>query len=174
MRGGFLSAAVFQTDAIFPWTLAKQLLVFDLAEVIIISCYPVICWKLRSRFRSRVIPADGSLPAAVATVAKWSRRDEDQKTGQVAAAPTNSRKPSTGFRVLTLMTMSIVVCFIPISILYNVDTFVKVRTVLAYEVTYFIFVMEAVLDPLWFVLTIKDLRNALGWIRCGRAAPTAS
>ena len=66
---------------------------------------------------------------------------------------------SHGFLVLTLLTLSIAICYVPIQAVFSVVLFMPVDlTGTLYRVVTICFYMESLLDPVYFVVAIGDLR----------------
>ena len=64
------------------------------------------------------------------------------------------------------MTISFLIFTAPVAVLYNVTVFMNVNYFL-FQVAYFLYATEAVLDPIWFILTLRDLRASVAsLVRC--------
>ncbi|GAU97029.1 hypothetical protein RvY_08392 [Ramazzottius varieornatus] len=142
------------TDAPFEWQAAIQLLIFDFPLVIIVGVLPVVYYKASRRRKPLVTPSTGILPTGLSG---------GPAAGSVSAAnPVNAptRIKSSGILAMTLMTATVLVCYVPDNLyntlwVFNLDLgsqFYQIVTVL-YELT-------PVFDPIWFILTLPRLRHA--------------
>ena len=153
----------------------RSFLVYDLAVLIVILAYPFIFWKVRSRRRvkantSAVKHADQSTSSRGVPSGTRTGDTESHSIIDVAAgAPEKARGRTLRFRVLTVMTISVAVCYTPASGYYTTLAYVA-PDMFWVNLCYFIFALEAVFDPLWFILTLKDLRRCFLNLIRNRAA----
>ncbi|GAV06057.1 hypothetical protein RvY_16096 [Ramazzottius varieornatus] len=102
---------------VFAWT--TQILMYDLPEVVVISVYPVICYKTWKRRRAHNVRPSasghtGHGPSGTAVVTSHG-----VTSGTGPGARLESRQVNYGFLSLTLMTMAVFICYTPAQVYYE-------------------------------------------------------
>ena len=70
------------------------------------------------------------------------------------------RRSSHAFLVLTLLTISIAICYVPNQVVFTIVMFMPLDlTGVLYGAVTICYYMESVLDPLYFALAIDSLRT---------------
>lgn len=165
-----------------PWKSVTTLLVLDLPVVIILLAYPYIWWMRRRRNKihqnlltATNIPADNELSIWQTHEAEGGRKESFAVSGyrnrkskgllsNAEATVKSTLTKSRAFTVLTLMTLSIFCCWLPITIFGNILVFIDVSTVTVLAVVPYVSAIsnfQAVADPIFFVIVMDDLRVAV-------------
>ncbi|XP_055341967.1 5-hydroxytryptamine receptor 1B-like [Paramacrobiotus metropolitanus] len=139
------------------WSTFTTVVVFDIPKLFIPVCYPVLLWKTLQR---RKIGAtlrgqmnDRAPTAPSPSTASNARADNMVRRESAASRP---------FIVLTLFTVGIVVCWIPGLVLYLLVNFISRKDIsMFYTVSAILYSLQAILDPVFFCLSVKDLRSRL-------------
>ena len=69
------------------------------------------------------------------------------------------RSASHGFRVLTILTVSVGVCWLPNLVFFAWSLFEKLEIGLFFEASVALYYTQALLDPFYFVIALDDLRR---------------
>ncbi|XP_055355483.1 mu-type opioid receptor-like [Paramacrobiotus metropolitanus] len=144
-----------------------EVLVYVLPVIVIVVCYPFLCWK-RNKYRVR------QLQLAVNQVPMSDMKKvlentyNSMLTGNSLVAPCKAeRDHSYGFAVLTAMTVSIVVCWTPSKVYGMIQTFGHVELTGLSHVGDVLYALQAILDPLLFACSLRMLRRAaVDSLRC--------
>ena len=149
------------------------MVVYNLSLVIIVAAYPVTLFKNYKMVRpGRAIDASqrtaGTLPDTNPTNVVGPSTGSANHSRSIPALPANQlRVYSQGFKVLTMLTVSAVVCWTPISLYYSIGLFLPMNVPAAWQVFSFLFSLQSTLDPIWFAAGLADLRQAqLRMLKC--------
>ncbi|XP_055355783.1 rhodopsin-like [Paramacrobiotus metropolitanus] len=133
----------------FAWATFTSWWVFVAPKLFIPICYPFL-WRKEMQRRART--------AATQRFAEMTMAQTPCTSADVATAPLAQRGSSRGFIVLTLFTISIIVCWMP-SLLYfqllnfipmdRLQTFAKVAGVL--------YALQGLLDPVFVCLSLRKV-----------------
>ena len=141
---------------------AVQIFVFDSVLVVMLLSYPIIFNAHRKRMRQRQPNAPASQ--------KTEPQLQQQGQGRVAPEPNllgqlqnahNSRSPrngSHGFRLLTMLTVSVTICWTPMLCYYTTIPWITVKYPWWERIGFVLFAMEAIIDPVVFVAAQPELR----------------
>ncbi|OWA54311.1 hypothetical protein BV898_18719 [Hypsibius exemplaris] len=172
-----------------PLLTAHQIVVYDLPGALMIVAYPFICYKQWRRKRAvnpksrreavqivgQALNASQGQRRNPSTVAiKLTNRSTQMASHTVSQGQASSgtgsnsrqvpapriRRRSNGFLLLTLVTLSMIVVWLPTLVYYTVIMFVTINSwpTLEQGVLVMLF-LEAVVDPLLFTMAVTDLRN---------------
>lgn len=144
---------------------AVQLIFFNASIVYIVACYPFLWYKEASR--AKMVAAKHSTPTE--EILHYIR-NEPLHTADSSRPPikTPAHRQSSHFHaVLTSMTVSIAVCWTMSQVYDTVDCFLNIEESSANsslqivrDVGELIYGFQATLDPILFLLSLKDLRKA--------------
>ncbi|OWA50760.1 hypothetical protein BV898_15266 [Hypsibius exemplaris] len=146
------------------WSMAIQIVVFDIPMVIIILAYPIICYRtvgLQGAARGRVRKLrvanlstnSGTVSMAGAVVGlKMTLRQRLRRMRK-------GRGPA--FIVLTLMTLCALICYVPNQVYFTYVIFFGDDWPDLLRVGNILFALAGVADPLFLVLSLNDLRKKL-------------
>ena len=148
---------------------------FDLPQLIIILCYPLVLYKLYSRRRGRSLKKSRvgtslqlSVPAGPSNIQPSAPAPPGNEEADVP--PNENRRcctMSSSYRTLTALTVAVIVCWTPNNVYYllvysitgfwNAPYF-SVQNALAYSITW--------LNPILFYLSLKKLQLAVNHLFC--------
>nr|XP_055351840.1 muscarinic acetylcholine receptor M1-like [Paramacrobiotus metropolitanus] len=142
------------------WATFTTVVIFVLPKLLIPTCYPVLLWKTVQRRR-------------IAAVLRGRGNDSPPQS----STPSNARVEKEGnasrpFIVLTLFTIGVLVCWIPSLIFYILAYFIPPTEMPTFsEVVGVLYSLQAILDPIFFCLSVRDLWSGLClmWSRCIRS-----
>ncbi|XP_055329083.1 mu-type opioid receptor-like [Paramacrobiotus metropolitanus] len=132
------------------WNMAAQVIVYTLPIFVVILAYPLI-WYKRQRQR-RLRPTESIISQKEPTSLP---SDKDER-----------RQHSHSFKVLTLLTISVLVCWTPLTVYYDLLVFGEVDVGGLYEGGWVLWEIEPVFDPLLFAVALKTLREELKRLLC--------
>lgn len=165
------------TDAQRTWSLVVLFVVFDFPILFISLACPFLLCRQRNFRRIAVGKHSGVDTVSVAVelrtiITRPARVNGATNVGNLVlpnlpSKHSASKERSRSMLILTALTISILVCYTPQQIFYTILSFVQMDVPLAYTVTAMLFTLQAVLDPILFVCTLKDLRNTIKDVVCG-------
>ena len=161
-------------NPLLTWTIAEQLMMYDIPLGLLVLAYPVICLtEVRRRIRRnqlfRVSPgSDGNKNSAPRALTGPPSRQGTGDHGR-GSAGTNTQT-SNAFILLTILTFSNCVSLVPLTVAYNLSiAFSSSEELLRwlagwsaaklYVVTPMLFYVEALVDPILFTLALRDVRT---------------
>ncbi|XP_055349538.1 G-protein coupled receptor 183-like [Paramacrobiotus metropolitanus] len=125
--------------SLYQWSMATQILLYVLPIGILVAAYLLICWKRHQRGTRGVV---SRLPTESMSI--------------------NQRKQSSkAFTALTLLTVAVVVCWTPLAVCYCLLNFSGVVIATFFQVARYVWAIEPVLDPIFFIIAFDDLRAEL-------------
>jgi 7 transmembrane receptor (rhodopsin family) len=168
----FLNAMV-QWD----WSVAIQFTVYNMGLYLMWLSYPIIWFKRRQRQKigpnstnatSRVTSRVSAANTATPSVRAAQSVDEDLEEGTMKeegvvvksgnAAPQRQRS-SHAFTILTVLTISVTICWTPILCYYTITLWIPIGSPLLLEIGTVLFALQSVMDPVLFVIALPDLRE---------------
>ncbi|GAV01109.1 hypothetical protein RvY_11871 [Ramazzottius varieornatus] len=158
------------TDAPYEWLLIMQMLIFNLPIVIVLLVFPVVCWKafrvpavrVRPKVETNITSRQtATRPIEAGTVAKTGGQDANNVEGPVAnpAIKVSLRKINRNFIVLCLMTIGVLARFAPDQVYFTLLLF-NINVPGIHPIGSMLFEFISILDPIWLVLTLTELRSA--------------
>lgn len=154
---------IYGCRARYPVRTSVQFLTNVVPLLVVTLAYPCIVYKCYRRFKGEVATANPTLPKATepSVAPKPSRQKSGRRSGTMIGTKTTT-KPITNvdqaFVVLTLLTMSAIICWTPITLTFLVGQ--PDFDSLHYKVAAFLFASQPVLDPILFAAALRDLRDA--------------
>ncbi|GAV08658.1 hypothetical protein RvY_18320 [Ramazzottius varieornatus] len=168
------------TDAPQAWLWFAQLVIMDTPVVIVVAVYPIICYKTIQRNRARVRPAGATgtkmasrRQRAPSTVSPSVRSDLEASVSVRAGGekqiehrmlccrlPGVRRGNGHGFLALTLMTSTVLLCYSPASVYFTLYICFNIDVPGMFSKVMILYELAAVLDPIWFMLSLSSLRAA--------------
>lgn len=142
------------------WKLTVMIILFDCPILVVILAYPFLCWTHRRRLK---------------TTDKTLEKKRRLGLGRVSPVISQSRhaQSSEAFLALTVTTCSIVLCWTPMEIYVTSTIFAVDEIPLFYDIALFLYYLQPVLDPIFFVLALQDLRTTVAlWVSQRRCATT--
>lgn len=144
------------------WSIATQFIIYLLPEVVILSTYPFLWYKRSQRLKLRNHRVSPNSQLRL-------REKEPVEPASTAVNTTNSRtrkreskeSSSRAFIALTLLTASVLICWTPNNVFFTVAAFLPLDYPVVLRVTTILQTFQSVLDPVFFVIALKDLRVAL-------------
>ncbi|XP_055353924.1 5-hydroxytryptamine receptor 1D-like [Paramacrobiotus metropolitanus] len=139
------AGCVINTNAMPVWNTVVQFGVFIVPNIFVMLAYPYILWMRRRRRLVRITNRHVSIlqPSTTTAVSK-------------------STKESRAFIVLTVMTASVTVSWTPLNAYYGMGCFMDVSQLwLTFEITQGLFILQPALDPIFFAVTLPELRQGL-------------
>ncbi|XP_055349163.1 alpha-2B adrenergic receptor-like [Paramacrobiotus metropolitanus] len=148
------------------WSEAVHWLIYNLAEIIVVFAYPVICfYRIRSRKIVKVTTGN-SVPANSNPADTNSAEASNISNKPSQFAGEKKKERSYAFMVLTLMTCSVAVFWTPIMVFYGLAPYGYFNYTF-YQVARAVYSWECVLDPILFAVAMKDIwksaRRMTGW-----------
>ncbi|XP_055355136.1 5-hydroxytryptamine receptor 1B-like [Paramacrobiotus metropolitanus] len=140
------------------YSIVVQTLLFDLPIAFIVAAYPFLWYKHKKLHR---ISDHHSTP---------KDESETSRRGGEVVTHVTAKKNRRSFLVLTLLTGSIFLCWTTAQVYDTVDCFYDVQRseaseqqtlILIREIGELIYSAQAALDPILFIVALKDLREAL-------------
>ncbi|GAV04714.1 hypothetical protein RvY_14949 [Ramazzottius varieornatus] len=166
------------TDAPQAWLWFAQLVIMDSPVVIVIAVYPIICYKAVQRNRTRVRPA-GEAGTKMTSRRQWapstvsaSVRSNMEASASVRAGGERQveyrmlcyrfPRPGNGhgFLALTLMTSTVLLCYCPANVYFTLYIVFNMDVPGMFSKVMIVYELAAVLDPIWFMLSLSSLRAA--------------
>lgn len=123
------------------WKVIAMIVIFDIPILVVVGAYPVLWWKRRGRLRV----SSGVVPQKPAS----------------STLSTRSSTSSEAFLTLTVTTFSLLICWAPMELYVTINSFTKARVPIFYNIAVLLYYIQPILDPLLFVLALKDLRQAV-------------
>ena len=169
------NGCLINSDAMRVYWIIIMFVSYNGPELIVITAYFAICYKTIRRHQRQVHPSV-ALSGRQSTVGR-SVKAGSANTGTLNhSGDTDQRRPSRflcwkirkrntqhGFLMLTLMTLTIFICYTPENVYYTVWAINQesMRSISGlYVPAVVLFEMTAVLDPIWFILALPDFRQA--------------
>ncbi|OQV24622.1 hypothetical protein BV898_01681 [Hypsibius exemplaris] len=174
------------------WSLAAQLLCYDIFLFVVLFAYPIIWWKRHQRNKamapkriqvSVITKKVGPVPATTRSVTRTTTDEgrsatrTDGETATVVEEDSGGDDPEEGprdrsklkaggarpkskaFLILTMLTLSLLVCWTPMMTFYTITNWVVVHGDEFLEVSLALFAIQSLVDPLLFIVTMPDLRT---------------
>ncbi|OQV13503.1 hypothetical protein BV898_12250 [Hypsibius exemplaris] len=146
--------------------LVNQYLIFNVPLASMILAYPVICYRQWKRSRRAIVAPQEMQQMRTANTAVTSQHEktlENPATGTVAGRsmrPTKKpKRKSQAFLVLTCVTISMVVAWLPSIVYYTIILHRKVNWPGFQQAATVLWYVESVIDPVLFTCAVTDLRN---------------
>ena len=142
------------TDKQPDWSLAVQIVVFDMTLVVMLLGYLIIWWRFSKR-RRQLRPT--KMPEA-------ERTDNSDLINRIYddlhwRSNVNGRR-GNGFTIITFLTISVTITWVPL-LSYSLATlFTDTTDELWDSVGNLLFELQSVIDPILFVATLADVRAA--------------
>ncbi|XP_055353080.1 octopamine receptor beta-2R-like [Paramacrobiotus metropolitanus] len=162
-------------DVQVEWINTAQFLVYDMPVLFIVFAYPFLLLKQLQRNR-KSLERRGTLMVSHAPSRMSPSNGQDGHHAPLQRRKSVFSKETTrAFLVLTVVTASVFICWTPSQIWWTIklaNSRIQLPDIF-YKVTSALYGLQAVIDPLLFVVTFKDLRDVVldgvkeGW-RCGR------
>ncbi|GAV02954.1 hypothetical protein RvY_13454 [Ramazzottius varieornatus] len=148
-------------------SIAQQVSVYIIPLAVIVCAYPYIVYKCSS-YRTRLVAPQRMEMARMELTVQRKTYAITNTVQESVSKPTEApgmdkprksiKRRTTGFLLLSLLTASMAIAWIPSIVLYTVllfrqmnwPTYVKVATILC--------LLETVLDPVFFMLALTDIR----------------
>lgn len=151
------------TEAQKIWSLVALLAIFDFPILFITMAYPFLLYRQRKFMKTVVGQHPNGHAVSVAhelrTIFKGPGHNDDHVHSLPKSTP--SKEASRSMLVLTMLTISILICYAPGQIFYTILSFSSMDLPLVNIVTGLLFALQAVMDPILFASTLKDLRNTI-------------
>ncbi|GAV06897.1 hypothetical protein RvY_16808 [Ramazzottius varieornatus] len=171
------------TNAPKEWLWFAQLVLMDGPVVLVLLIYPVICYKTVRRLRTRVLPAEENPTKATLHKHGEPRSPSGSKvTANNAALPTKAEgrkdcrrigttcccrnaqcgggRGSRGFLAVSLMTLSLLICYSPALFYFTLYIIFDIDVPGMFSKSMILYELGAVLDPVWFLLSLSELRTS--------------
>ncbi|XP_055349649.1 muscarinic acetylcholine receptor gar-3-like [Paramacrobiotus metropolitanus] len=156
----------FQQNVPFCWLNAEhpaqwRLVLFTefwcyiVPQTVMFTGYPYIMYKRRRRLQFSAERRDGTQPSGTTN---------PPASKNLVAAPAS--RPSTGYRVLTILTLTAFVCWIPSMVYFKLNLLNGYQSALFYQVGGTMVLLQAAADPLYIALSVKGIRAILKTMIC--------
>ena len=135
---------------------------YNLVVVFMVATYPIIWFKRQSRRTTHVkpVPVSSTRGSDVTEPLAYQRPLASSTSNSVVLVPFKKR-PTRGFAVLTVLTTSVTICWTPLLVYYTIALFRPVDDHVYFQVATVMYAVEAVLDPIWFMVALPQLRVAV-------------
>ncbi|XP_055345354.1 tyramine receptor 1-like [Paramacrobiotus metropolitanus] len=136
------------------WALAVSghFLLFVFPLILMITSYPLLlCLRRR---RPRRIYQESDFGNSFQMRGRCDSED--------IPAPARRKHRSKAFTILTLLTVSVTICWSPLLILFTMTFFMDYFDSAFYQIGSVLFLLEPLCDPLYFAIVLHDLRKAFG------------
>ncbi|OQV20544.1 hypothetical protein BV898_05588 [Hypsibius exemplaris] len=163
----------FNIAAQWGWSTVLQFLVYNMGLYVMWIAYPLIWYKRRQSLKVVLSPA----PATPATTRSHllglrqlrSLEDADSENTSneghrpLAASLSSQKRSSKAFTVLTVMTISVTICWTPIHTFYTLLLWLPFDRIgqLALDIGVILCSLQSFIDPILLVCTLPDLRESL-------------
>lgn len=158
------NGCVLNTAKLYTWSAIDEMLAFVAPVVTIVCSYPYLWLK---QMRRRTV----STKTIQKKILDTSEAGTHEGTGAgttAAAKSAKSRKKSKSkgesksFLVLTLLTCSVIVSWLPSQVLSVMDIFTSIDTKKAWQVANLLQIIQPAVDPVLFAVSMQDLRECVG------------
>lgn len=122
--------------------------------VFVYASFPFIIWRRRKVRKGTGVLMDNTASAA----APKSLNNTGTKS---TAPPRVSTARTYGFLIMTLLTLSIFICWTPLNVYAVLATFFEINARIVYQPLGFLWSVQAFIDPIIFIAVLPELRNAL-------------
>ena len=169
------------TDAMKGWSRTMQILLYDVPEAIVLLVFPVVCYKTLYRFQPRIVPAavkHSSVQSRAMVIITNESINAPSVSNQNGVAGkklirslcccdlTRSTGNHHGILALSLMTLTVLICYSPDQIYFTVLIVFGVDIAGMYSIASIMYQIVAILDPIWFVVALPDLRAEFRRLFC--------
>ncbi|XP_055347138.1 G-protein coupled receptor 84-like [Paramacrobiotus metropolitanus] len=163
-KGCFLNGDVYRV-----YSIVAAIITQDLPVVFVVGAYPFLLCKQFKRKKGALKIVD---VVSRAGATEMVNRNTSQLVIVTSKPPTQG-KASRPFLVLTLLTISVFIFWTPDQTLWTVNSFMAINDQPGLRnATMVLFALQAVLDPILFILSLKSFRavirnsfSRLGWRR---------
>lgn len=144
-----------------------QIIAYDFPVFLIVAAYPLLYWERNKR--SKMIDSRSSTRISAIARTKGSSSNPVDSSDLPAPNPrsssdtTPSKEHRRAFSVLTVLTASIFICWTPSKIYGTLEIFANIQDlpVLFSHIAKFLYGVQAILDPILFAASLKNLRDAI-------------
>ncbi|OQV11952.1 hypothetical protein BV898_13747 [Hypsibius exemplaris] len=161
----------------WEWSVAIQFTVYNMGLYLMWISYPIIWYKRRQRQRNQIVPSRQPAQSSQGTGARSVRSvrtnqdatdndtvDDEEETAKTTrsgnqSGPLAKKTSSKAFTILTVLTISVTVCWTPILCYYTITLWMPVNNPILLEVGTVLFALQSVLDPVLFIIALPDLRD---------------
>ncbi|XP_055336585.1 tyramine receptor Ser-2-like [Paramacrobiotus metropolitanus] len=140
--------------------------------VVIAGAFPYVMCKRRKRTIAFVTEEPNPEIATVGSI-KVSLRSGHKGTirpGGPNDTPSELRtsgpQRSSGYMIFTALTVTVLVCWIPNIVFFKMNLLVEYYDTTVYEIVASLFMLQAVTDPVFFIISLKDIRANIRKIFC--------
>ena len=136
-----------------------QIWCYMLPLVFVPCAYPVILYKYCKWMKRRSVAPMLMNNATGSAVVNTKGHDAD--SGTIPIGKRRKKYHSSSFITLTMLTISVTICWFPRTMFYTVRAFFDIRNDYFLEVASVIYSLQAVMDPVYFVMALRDVRRAV-------------
>ncbi|XP_055343998.1 alpha-2B adrenergic receptor-like [Paramacrobiotus metropolitanus] len=145
------------------YAMMLQLVIYLIPYILILLAYPFLWYRRRMQMRAMPrskewIPLSGTEDNSLNTT---PTKNTPQEQSRKPVAKKRSRENSTGFTVLTVQTISILVCWTSSKIYGTASAYFHYELGWLGQVGNIMYMIQMVIDPLLFVLVLPELRAAV-------------
>ncbi|OWA50759.1 hypothetical protein BV898_15265 [Hypsibius exemplaris] len=144
-------------DTLGGWSMAVQIVIYDVPDAIILLAYPIICYQTFVARRARLKHMRVSHLSSVGTV----QRPHSVGPSEQPAPRLAPKGAGHAFTLLTVMTFCILLCYFPNQVYYTAIIFYQDNWPGFFRISCILFDLAGVIDPLFAVLTFRSLRSKL-------------
>ncbi|XP_055338433.1 5-hydroxytryptamine receptor 1D-like [Paramacrobiotus metropolitanus] len=146
------SGCLLNIDKMAAWNTTAQFMTFALPNVVIIGAYPYLLYMRREYRRVKILNRALSL--------RSSGHRVTSSTGQRAKLTRPGESGNNSFTVVTVLTLSIILCWTPLVVFYTVWCFVDLSSyTVTLEFCQGVFVLQPALDPVFFAGIMPGIRS---------------
>ncbi|OWA52940.1 hypothetical protein BV898_17382 [Hypsibius exemplaris] len=165
----------------WTWSVVVQFLLYNMGLEAMWVAYPIIWYKRRQT--QKIVPATVQTVHSLTNGRKNSSREGDQqgraviindnsddvgesmqenRTAGSGTVPSRRKKSSKAFNILTLLTISVTVCWTPVHVIYTLLLWLPFDRIgsLLLNIAVVLVSLQTLIDPILFVCTLPDLRNS--------------
>ncbi|OQV20543.1 hypothetical protein BV898_05587 [Hypsibius exemplaris] len=154
-------------EAQWMWSAVTQFLLYNMGLQVMWLAYPIIWYK--RRLVQKVAPTTAAIETARSETDKRRSSVEQERSarettvGRSGVPRPRQKRSSKAFTVLTVLTISVTVCWTPIHVLYTLMLWWPFDRIgpLLLDIAVVLFSLQSVLDPILFVCTLPELQESL-------------
>ncbi|XP_055332186.1 D(1A) dopamine receptor-like [Paramacrobiotus metropolitanus] len=153
-------------------SIVLQFICFDMPAIIIIGSYPYVflkhlshragsTTKVKKTESRNCVPVNTNLISPMAAPTSITGREE-KDVAKASTSPIKTGRQTHGFLVLSLLTVSVLICWAPLLTYYSILQFVSFDVSLLLKSANILYNLQLVTDPVILVFAQSSLRNACG------------
>ncbi|XP_055347764.1 melatonin receptor type 1B-like [Paramacrobiotus metropolitanus] len=147
------------------WAMTMHWVLYVLPTPFILASFPYVIIKQMRHKRlvhSRLLPTDaGGNEKRPSRTATENRNMHHADSVNAASTENKEQKRSKGMLIFALLTASIFFTWTPGRVYFTIKLYTSIDNNLAFQICYVLFACQSALDPLLFIVALKDLRGML-------------